>query len=212
MKIFAALLVWIGSISLLNAVTLLWNRNPETNVIGYRIHWGTNGSRMYDRVVDVGNLITGKVRTGQGMMHWFAITAYDSDGLESGYSAEVTYYHPPYTNTPRFFTMRVPANKWWIQRGPQLNSVTNWFSVTGPTNITVWATNGPSMFLTRQAFFTSLAKTTTTKGAGAKAQMAKKAPVVKKKTKLPEPTLPVLGPPRPVPMPGSPPTPKITPK
>jgi len=71
------------------AVTLLWDRNPETNVVGYRVYSG-RVSRGYDSVLDMGNSISASVPTTPGM-NYFAVTAYDRDGLESGFSAEVTY-------------------------------------------------------------------------------------------------------------------------
>lgn len=74
------------------AVTVEWDPNPETNVAGYRVYWGTR-SRLYDTVIDVGNqtfvqLPTPTVKT------YYAVTAYDTDGLESDFSEEV-FYEPP---------------------------------------------------------------------------------------------------------------------
>ena len=99
------------------AVTLLWDRNPETNVIGYRVYVGTV-SRAYDSVLDIGNSTSAAVPTSAGM-NYFAVTAYDSDGLESGFSSEVTFADgvlniPPVAgadtySTPQNTTLNVPA-------------------------------------------------------------------------------------------------------
>lgn len=85
-------------------VGLLWDKNPETNVVGYRIYFG-RFSRQYDGVLDVGMSVfnegTVPVTMGarvpviDGITNFFAVTAYDTEGLESGYSAEVTYFWPP---------------------------------------------------------------------------------------------------------------------
>ncbi len=74
------------------AVTLEWDRNPETNVIGYRVYVGRL-SRAYDSVLDIGNQATAEIPTTPGTSY-FAVTAYDSDGLESDFSVEVSYRAP----------------------------------------------------------------------------------------------------------------------
>src|SRR3972149_5909585 len=51
---------------------------PLTDLAGYKIHYGTT-SGNYTTVIDVGNVTT-----------YFATTAYDSSGNESGYSNEVS--------------------------------------------------------------------------------------------------------------------------
>ena len=77
------------SLSSANAATLQWDRNPEANVIGYRVYVG-RVSRGYDSVLDIGNLTSAEVPTPFGTT-FYAVTAYDGTGLESGFSAEVTY-------------------------------------------------------------------------------------------------------------------------
>lgn len=76
-----------------------WDANPETNIGGYRVYTG-HASRAYDRVVDVGNvtLFTNDYSLGQ---HFIAVTAYDTDGLESDFSQELSLLivAPP---APRF--------------------------------------------------------------------------------------------------------------
>ncbi len=99
-KLFAKL-VWALSLCVSlgfgQAATLEWDPNPETNVIGYRVYVG-RVSRLYDSVLDMGNQITAQVPTSPGTTY-FAVTAYDSDGLESDYSEEV-FYTVPGGNTP----------------------------------------------------------------------------------------------------------------
>ena len=71
-------------------VTLAWDRNAESDIAGYRVYYGT-GSRAYNLFFDVGNATTYSV-TGltDGRTYYFAATAYDSSGLESVYSSEVS--------------------------------------------------------------------------------------------------------------------------
>ena len=68
-------------------VVLEWDANTETNVVGYRVYAG-GSSRVYESVFDVGNVTvrTNDFPIGQ---HFVAVTAYDTDGLESEFSDEV---------------------------------------------------------------------------------------------------------------------------
>lgn len=73
-------------------VTLLWDRNPSADgITGYRIYFGT-ASGSYSDYVAVENVTAGAV-TGlaDGVTYYFAVTAHDGNGLESGFSDEVIY-------------------------------------------------------------------------------------------------------------------------
>ena len=72
-------------------VTLAWDANTETDLAGYRVHYGT-ASGSYTTIVDVHNVTTSIV-TGltAGRTYYFAVTAYDASGNESGYSNQVSY-------------------------------------------------------------------------------------------------------------------------
>ncbi|HWN94042.1 MAG TPA: hypothetical protein VNT99_03330 [Methylomirabilota bacterium] len=71
--------------------TLEWDANPETNVVGYRVYVGTQ-SREYSTLSDVGLATFKTIDSLQPEQpYFFAVTAYDSDGLESDFSDEVTY-------------------------------------------------------------------------------------------------------------------------
>jgi hypothetical protein len=75
-------------------VVLAWDANTEPDVTGYKVYSGTT-SGTYGTPVDVGNVLTRTV-TGltDGQTYFFAVTAYDSFGNESGYSNEVSYLVP----------------------------------------------------------------------------------------------------------------------
>lgn len=84
--------------SVLCGVNLIWDRNSETNVVGYRVYMG-EVSRGYDSVIDVGNSITATLLERPNVTNYFAVTAYDSEGLESRFSDEVTYFTPTNATT-----------------------------------------------------------------------------------------------------------------
>lgn len=72
-----------------SAVELEWDRNPETNIVGYRVYVG-RASRVYDSVLDVGNNTVTRVDKTEPARYYYAVTAYNSDGLESDFSEEVS--------------------------------------------------------------------------------------------------------------------------
>jgi hypothetical protein len=78
----------LPTLSLAGSATISWNPNAESDLSGYRIYYGT-ASRSYGPPMPVakvtqhtlGNLADGKT-------YYFAVTAIDFAGNESGYSTE----------------------------------------------------------------------------------------------------------------------------
>ena len=75
-----------------------WLPNIESDLGGYKIHYGTNYSGPYDMVVDIGNPspVDGRVKgsisgLSEGITYYFVATAYNQTGLESNYSSEANY-------------------------------------------------------------------------------------------------------------------------
>jgi hypothetical protein len=72
-------------------VTLAWDANTEPDLAGYRVHYGT-ASGSYTTSVDVHKVTTSSIGTlTAGQTYYFAVTAYDASGNESGYSNQVSY-------------------------------------------------------------------------------------------------------------------------
>jgi hypothetical protein len=70
--------------------TLTWDPNSEPGLAGYKVYAGTM-SRSYGAPLDVGKVTTFKIINLQaGQTYYFAVTAYDASGNESGYSNETT--------------------------------------------------------------------------------------------------------------------------
>jgi hypothetical protein len=79
-------------------VTLTWDPNTEPDIAGYKFYYGVQ-SRIYTNVADVGNLITNTVSgLTEGMTYYFAVTAYNTAGVESDFSNEVNYTPTAPTN------------------------------------------------------------------------------------------------------------------
>ncbi len=70
-------------------VTASWKPNPETNIAGYKLSYGTS-SATYTTTIDVGKVTSTVVTVADGTKYYFAVRAYDTAGLTSPYSTEVT--------------------------------------------------------------------------------------------------------------------------
>ena len=93
-----------------NSLTLAWDVDSGGGVAGYNVYYGV-ASRNYTSVVSAGN--TGQATINgltSGTTYFFAVTAYDATGLESGYSDEISYTVPFPTNTLPTITLTSPAN------------------------------------------------------------------------------------------------------
>jgi hypothetical protein len=120
-------------------VTLAWDASPSAAVAGYRVYYGTNaGSYAYE--TNAGPVLTQAVVLPHGGRWFFAATAYDTHGLESDFSNEVSWDTKP--------TPPVLAGEPWVRVAPVLERSANgaaWGSVTG---VATWypATNGVEFF------------------------------------------------------------------
>jgi len=97
-KYIIALLALCQSLSAAN-VTLAWDASPDPGIGEYFVHYGTS-SGVYVTTNSAGTNLT-KVITGlvPGLTYYFAATARNTNGLESGYSNEI-FYRVPTQNFP----------------------------------------------------------------------------------------------------------------
>ena len=95
-KLFTILAILaIAGIAQAATVQVTWNPNTEEDLAGYKIYYGT-ASGVYGDPIDVGN-VTGhvmEITPQHGATYYFALTAYDTSGNESGYSDEATCFIP----------------------------------------------------------------------------------------------------------------------
>ena len=70
-------------------VTLAWDPNSEIDLAGYKVYWGsTSGS--YGTPVTLGKVTTFTTPKLANGTWYFAVTAHNTGGLESGFSNEVS--------------------------------------------------------------------------------------------------------------------------
>ncbi len=71
------------------SVTLAWDANTESTLAGYKLYYGLS-SRTYSAPINVGKVTEYKLdNVEEGKTIYFAVTAYDINGLESDFSAEL---------------------------------------------------------------------------------------------------------------------------
>jgi hypothetical protein len=82
---------YLGSVTSVLAadVTLAWNANPEPTLTGYKVYYGTS-SRSYGVFISAGNVTSYRVTGLSSGTYYFAVTAYDASGNESGLSNEIS--------------------------------------------------------------------------------------------------------------------------
>ena len=97
------------SVQATQSVTLAWNRNADTNVVGYFRYYGAT-SHNYTNMVDAGNVTTATIPgLVEGTTYFFAVTDHTAAGLESAPSNEIGYTVPLSNNLPTI-TLTSPLN------------------------------------------------------------------------------------------------------
>jgi Domain of unknown function (DUF4082)/Fibronectin type III domain len=98
---FVFLCLSFGKLAFSASVTLTWNPNSESDLAGYRIRYGPVPG-VHPTSIDVGNQTTYTVSGLSPGTHYFVVLAYNTSGLQSPLSNEVsvtlTALPPPPTN------------------------------------------------------------------------------------------------------------------
>ncbi len=72
------------------SITLAWDPSADPTVVGYKVYYGV-ASQNYTNSVSAGSATTLTVSNlTLGVTYYFAATAYDTNGIESDYSSEVS--------------------------------------------------------------------------------------------------------------------------
>jgi Fibronectin type III domain len=88
--VLALLLIVFPTTVLAASVTLRWQANTEPDISGYNLYYGTE-EREYGLPIPVSNVTSHTIdNLVEGATYYFALTAVDTSGNESGYSTEVT--------------------------------------------------------------------------------------------------------------------------
>lgn len=87
---FAGLLPLLVATAPAESVVLSWNPNSESDLAGYRIHYGT-AAAPYSKLIDLTTTSATISTLTFGVTYTFAVTAYNTAGGESAYSPPVSY-------------------------------------------------------------------------------------------------------------------------
>jgi hypothetical protein len=81
----------LGAIPGTYSVTLGWDNSTDPTVGGYRVYYGVT-SGLYPNSVTVGNVTTATIPgLASGVTYYFAVTTYNTSGMESPFSNEIIY-------------------------------------------------------------------------------------------------------------------------
>jgi hypothetical protein len=122
------------------SVTFVWDPDPDSSVAGYDLYYGV-ACQVYTNVIDVGNVTTATV-TGlvSGVTYYFAITAYDTSGLQSTFSSEIVYTVPPVVLPAATLTLASVAGGSPLLGGTATPGYT--FDVQCSGDLSAWSTIG----------------------------------------------------------------------
>ena len=73
--------------SAVDAATASWDPNPEPNIAGYKVSYGTQ-SGVHGTIIDVGNVTTFQFNPPPGQRYYVVVQAYTTTGELSAKSAE----------------------------------------------------------------------------------------------------------------------------
>jgi len=85
---FILLLLLVPTVARAGDVVLLWDPNTETDLAGYKVYYGS-ASRSYGAPIAIGRQTSHTLTQLPAGTYYFAVTAYNTSGLESGFSNEV---------------------------------------------------------------------------------------------------------------------------
>jgi hypothetical protein len=140
MKFLGALLILTAlstTVQAVQSVTLAWNQSTDPTVAGYNIYYG-GASGTYTNESSAGSAtnatISGLI---SGKTYYFAATAYNALGLESGFSSEMSYVVP--TTLPGVQLRVTPARQFVLTvTGP----VGHTYNIQASPDLTAWTVIG----------------------------------------------------------------------
>jgi len=123
-----------------SSVTLAWDPSPNPVVVGYKLYQGV-ASRTYTITNDVGNAT--RATTGlllPGSTYYFAVTAYDTNHLESPFSGEISYAVPGVLTNVAHMQLALNSSRQAVLAGTA--PVSNSYIVLATKDFKTWTTNG----------------------------------------------------------------------
>ena len=124
------------------SIVLGWDRSADPTVAGYSVYCGTN-SGQYTLRVDASNQTAAKLTNLQeGITYYFAITAYDTNGVESALSPEVSFIVPGFLQLSQA-SMSSGAMLILFPVAPP-----HWYEIQASSDLQTWMTLGQTDVVT----------------------------------------------------------------
>jgi hypothetical protein len=119
------------------SITLAWSPATNADLAGYNVYYGS-ASHTYTNITSVGN-VTNATISGlvEGGTYYFAATALSTAGLESGYSAEVSYSVP--TALPAVQLQVTPAKQFILTI---TGTIGHTYNIQASQNLITWRVIG----------------------------------------------------------------------
>mgnify|MGYP001582576303 CR=1 FL=1 len=96
--LLTSFLWFYSAIAAAGSLTASWTANTESDLAGYKVYYGT-ATKTYGAPIDVGKVVTTYTVTEltEQKTYYFAVTAYDTAGNQSGFSNEASGTVPDQT-------------------------------------------------------------------------------------------------------------------
>lgn len=127
------------------SVSLAWNPPQNSAVAGYYLYYGSEAG-VYTNRINIGNNTTASVSDLQeGQTYHFAVTAYNSAGIESTPSNDISYI------TPGLLALLGPTNSnSMLMEFPVAPS--HWYEVQASEDMQTWTNIGQTAVATTNAW------------------------------------------------------------
>jgi Fibronectin type III domain len=116
-------------------VQLAWDTPQNSAVAGYALYYGT-ACRTYTNRIDLGtNTVASVSGLQEGQTYYFAVTAYNSAGVESAFSSEASFITPGLLElvdggNPNTASMEFPV------------ACNHWYEIQASVDLKTWTTIG----------------------------------------------------------------------
>ena len=138
-----------------NSIVLAWDGNPENDLAGYIVYYGA-ASRNYTNAVNVWNFTTNEVSgLVDGATYFFAVTAYNTNGLKSEFSDEVSYSVLSSNVVVLTIQPILSMSNVVLKGSSSVSGLSAWFDLSEGTNTTDWR-QVPALGPTNQVYWAIL--------------------------------------------------------
>ena len=126
-------------------VRLAWNPSKSLGAAGYFLYYGP-GTGTYTNKIDMGNSTTASVSgLKEGQTYHFAVSAYNSSGVESSLSSDVSYITPGFLRL--LGTVNIGSMGMEFPVAPN-----HWYEVQASKDLQAWTTIGKTDLATSNAW------------------------------------------------------------